>query len=308
MEGIACRRSLVGPLVLIGLGVVFLLNNLGYLGWGVWETILRLWPVLLIAVGLEILLGQRFAWGSAVAVLIVLGVAGLMVLFSGISHFTGERLAEGLPMASQTITESLNGAKSAEVEIEAGVGELTLGALEDKAKLIEGTIPRGDGVEVYRDSRREGDKAFFALHSRRQNFFRDMHGRHSDWAWDLNLNRQIPMQIRINTGVGLTQLDFSRIRATEVEVKTGVGKTTLTLPSAGLVRARCEGGIGEIEIRIPQGMAAHIQASNGIGVVEVNGRRLNGVYVSPGYEGAKDRVDLEVKGGIGKIAITEGGW
>lgn len=308
MEGTACRRSLVGPLVLIGLGVVFLLNNLGYLGWGVWETILRLWPVLLIAVGVEILLGQRFAWGSVVAVLIVLGVAGLMVLLSGVSQLTGRPFAEGVPLAGQTIAEALDGAKSAHIEIEAGIGELTLGALEDGAKLIEGTIPRGHGEEIYRESRREGDKAFLALRRRQPRFFWDRHGRHEDWAWTVNLNRKVPMQITINTGVGLAQLDLSQIRATEVEVKTGIGKTTLTLPAAGVVRARCEGGIGEIDIVVPRGMAARIQASNGIGVVEVNGRRLDGAYVSPDYEGAKDRVDLEVKGGIGKIAITEGGW
>ena len=41
------RGGLVGPAILVALGVVFLLNNLGYLGWGVWGTLLRLWPVLL---------------------------------------------------------------------------------------------------------------------------------------------------------------------------------------------------------------------------------------------------------------------
>ena len=36
------RGSLVGPVILIGLGVVFLLNNLGVLAWSVWEVILRI--------------------------------------------------------------------------------------------------------------------------------------------------------------------------------------------------------------------------------------------------------------------------
>ena len=35
------------PVILIGAGVVFLLNNLGVLTWGVWEMLWRLWPVLL---------------------------------------------------------------------------------------------------------------------------------------------------------------------------------------------------------------------------------------------------------------------
>jgi hypothetical protein len=45
--------------ILIGLGVVFLLNNPGILNWSVWDVIFRLWPVLLIAAGLDILIGRR---------------------------------------------------------------------------------------------------------------------------------------------------------------------------------------------------------------------------------------------------------
>ncbi len=307
MEGTVWRRSLVGPLVLIGLGVVFLLNNLGYLGWNVWETILRFWPVLLIAVGVEILLGQRLSWGSIAAVPIVLATAGLMVLLSGVSYLVPGPRPGAAPLTSQAISEALGAAKRAEVEIEAGIGELTLGALGDSAKLVEGTVPFGRGEEVYRDFRLEGDKAFFTLRSRHPRFFWDRRG-HGEWSWVLNLNRKVPMRLAIKTGVGVARLDLSQVRGTEIEVKTGVGKTTLTLPAAGVVRARCEGGIGEMTILIPRGMAARIQASHGIGVVEVNGRRLDGVYVSPGYDGAKDRVDLEVKGGIGRIAITEAGW
>ena len=47
------RSSLIGPTILIGLGIVFLLNNMGILDWNVWEVIFRLWPVLIIAAGLS---------------------------------------------------------------------------------------------------------------------------------------------------------------------------------------------------------------------------------------------------------------
>ena len=40
------------PIILIGVGVIFLLNNLGVITGSPWEVIWRLWPVLLIALGL----------------------------------------------------------------------------------------------------------------------------------------------------------------------------------------------------------------------------------------------------------------
>jgi hypothetical protein len=42
-------------ITLILIGLVFLANNLGGLSWWVWYDLLRLWPVLLIVIGLEII-------------------------------------------------------------------------------------------------------------------------------------------------------------------------------------------------------------------------------------------------------------
>src|SRR4030066_97949 len=44
--------------ILITLGLVFLLDNLGVISWDVWDTVLRLWPVLLIAGGLDNLINR----------------------------------------------------------------------------------------------------------------------------------------------------------------------------------------------------------------------------------------------------------
>lgn len=39
--------------ILLSIGIVLLLNNLNYVDWSVWVSILSLWPVLLIAIGIE---------------------------------------------------------------------------------------------------------------------------------------------------------------------------------------------------------------------------------------------------------------
>ena len=47
--------SLVWPIVLIGMGVVFLLDNLNVIDVDLWLLITRLWPLVLVAVGIDIL-------------------------------------------------------------------------------------------------------------------------------------------------------------------------------------------------------------------------------------------------------------
>src|SRR5512140_2756259 len=50
----------VGGMLFIGLGGIFLLNNLGYLpGVSVWDVVLRFWPLLIVAIGLDLIIGRR---------------------------------------------------------------------------------------------------------------------------------------------------------------------------------------------------------------------------------------------------------
>jgi len=82
------RRSLAGPIVLIVLGVVFLLGNIGYLTWpSIGRLFARYWPVLIIIWGLVKLLehfrARREGYaapgigGGGIFLLIVLVIAGL---------------------------------------------------------------------------------------------------------------------------------------------------------------------------------------------------------------------------------------
>ena len=53
------REGAVGAVLAIGIGTIFLLGNFGYLPASGWMLLLRYWPVLLIAGGLDILIGRR---------------------------------------------------------------------------------------------------------------------------------------------------------------------------------------------------------------------------------------------------------
>jgi hypothetical protein len=75
-------------LLLIGVGLALLLNNLGIITVD-WSSVWRFWPLLLILVGLEVMLGHRSFLGSLSIVL--LGVA----LVFGVIFFTTIR--DGIP-------------------------------------------------------------------------------------------------------------------------------------------------------------------------------------------------------------------
>ena len=96
------RRSLAGPVILIGIGVIFLLANLGVLhGWSVWRFFGHWWPVLVILWGVIALLehasAQRQGYRTRqlgagwIVLLVFLVVIGLAAHYSSDMNWGGVR-------------------------------------------------------------------------------------------------------------------------------------------------------------------------------------------------------------------------
>jgi hypothetical protein len=273
---------------------------MGLLSWGVWDALWSLWPVLLIAIGLDILFGRRSAIGALIALVLIVALLGGAVWFAvtQASIFTGQALT------TDRIAQELGGATAADVRINFGAGTLRIGALKDSGNLIEGTVATGPGETVTRDFHKDGDIAHFVLRSQGVPIM-PFGPRKYNQSWMLDLSSSIPMALHVSTGVGESVLDLSDLKVTDLDVSSGVGQARLQLPAHGRVSAKVSGGIGQVIVTIPEGMAARIHASAGIGGVSVPGRfRHDGRdYVSDNYATADDRVDLNISGGIGEVVI-----
>jgi len=292
--------SLFGPLLLIALGVLFLLNNMGVIAVDVWDLLFRFWPVLLIAAGLDILLGRRSGVGAVIALLVILTLAGGGLWFGGIGNInTGNA-------TSESIRQALTDAEKAVVTLAPGVSRLTVGGFLTAGQLIQGEIQPLRNEQIERDFNVEGETAHYTLRTKSTGLpFSGFSGRGGQW--DLQLNQQTPIDLRISTGVGSAELDLESLTLTALDVDTGVGETTITLPARGAFAATINGGVGQITILAPDTLALRIRAEAGLGSVNVEGdyQQTDERYVSPNYDQAKDKVELAVEGGIGSIIIRQ---
>lgn len=293
------RRGLVGPLLLIAIGVIFLLGNLGVLSFSVWAAMLRLWPVILIAIGLEVLIGRRSTLASLVVVAITVGIIGVALYFMPVPNTFGQ------PVSTETINQPLEGAKSANVDITFGTGTVRVGALSDPNSLIQGTASVGGGQQLAQSFQKSGDTAVYKLSTRGSSAAPFFGFNNVDNGWNLNINRDVPTQLNITGGVGTSELDLSQLHVTSLDARFGVGKATIKMPSSGQVDASINGGVGEVEVVIPPGVGARVQAQAGLGGVKVppGYQQQNNTYTSPNYDTAQNRVNLSVKGGVGQISI-----
>lgn len=296
------RRGLVGPLLLVAAGIFFLLSNLGLIGWDAWQILFRFWPVLLIALGLEILIGRRSLLGSVVVVIIVLAL-----IAGGLAFFPSSE-GSGLSTTTQNISQPLQGAKGANVDIAYGAGQVSLGPLTDSDLLVSGTVSTSGGQETTSSFQMAGETANYRIAARLANPGPAVPPwvRGSD-SWSLRLNSSVPLSLRLNGGVGTADIDLSQLKVTSLDANLGVGKTTITTPASGHVQGRINAGIGEVLVVVPSGMGVRLQADSGLGGLNVPPSYIKqgNLYVSPDYATAQNKLDLTVKGGIGKLTIQQ---
>ena len=296
--------SLVWPAILITAGILLLLNNLGLLSWGVWTTLLSLWPILLIAVGLDILVGRRSIWGSGLIALLLIAV------FLGAAWFDTARGGEILATRQEgrnVVQQALGEAERGQVEIDFSVGKLRIDALQEGSGLLEGRIDLLAGERLTESYQQDGGTAKYRLGSTGRVGFAGLNLRAQEPMWDLELTREVPLDLTIRAGIGSSEVDLSRLTLTGLRVKNGIGEMKLTLPRSGEFAADVKGGIGEVTIIVPDGMSARIRGEAGLGRLDVSGQFVpvaNG-FESPGYASARDRVDIDVSGGIGQVSIVQ---
>ena len=300
------RSGLVWPILLIATGFFFLLSNVGVISFDFWEAVARLWPIALIAVGLDLLIGRR---STLISLLIALFTLALLI--AGFFWVGGQDT--GGAAVTDSISQPLSGAESAEVDINFGVGRLQLGALPAGAEeLIAGAISRPSRrLRVEQSFDVEDGVAQYELQMRGSSGPFSFFGRSGeDFVWDLQLSRDVPIRLTASTGVGESHLDLRQLNLSSLSVDTGVGQTTVTLPGEGQLEVSIDGGVGELIIEIPEGVAARIESDTGLGNTQIDSdyQRDGDVYISPGYDEALDRINLDIDAGIGQVIVrTYGG-
>lgn len=295
--------SLVWPIILITVGVLFLLSNLGVFKDVNFGEFWRLWPVLLILFGLEILVGRRSVLGNVIVLIITIAVvAGVVILLVSAPEVLG-RPPGG---AVHRINEPLNGVERADLEVDFGAGQLDIRALTDSSSLITGELDLASRRTPSWTIDRGSGRASMTLQYTRGNWFGDW-GRGRGDEWDLRLSPKVGYSLDVDVGAGIAMLDLTGLNLKELNIANGAGQSTLILPKEGDFSARVSSGVGRLVLEIPDEMAARVQIDRGLGPLEISSRfeKRGDVYVTDDWDTNENRVDLEIDIGVGQITVRE---
>jgi hypothetical protein len=300
------RRSFVGPVILICIGVFFLVANL-VPSFDPWLILARYWPVILILIGLGRIWDYYAArrYGGAPGASDVSGVliaVVLLMLLLGLGVWRHDRHRNYNEQQS-TQTVDLQGANAVTANLQIPAGQLNISGGSshladadfhyndtDTAPMLNYAVEGGHGQLTFNGN---GDDARFGDH---------------DDIWTLHFNDAVPLDLTLQMGAGHGNLDFSKVNLTHLEIHMGVGQMLLDLtgPRKQDLSGDIQGGIGQARIRLPSDVGVRVQASGGIGSINVSGLTKQGdEYVNAVYGKTPATIDLTVHGGIGEIDLNE---
>ncbi len=293
--------SIVGPFILIGLGIVLLLQQLNMIQWSLWEVVFRLWPLIIIAVGADILVARRSFLGAVVSLLLVLAllVGGIYLMGTGPA-------AVGETLAAEEVAYDLGDAASGDINLSMDAGKMVIGVLSaDSKSLIAGTIRQSPREAVAASHNYSGSRVDVDIRSNWPKSF--LFNTEIENSWDLALTGRIPLNIDLSLGAGEIVADLTGLKVTSVNVKIGAGHLLLTLPENADMDVEISIGAGSAEIKLPDGSAYRIDCTTGVGNCDLpNGSGFWGQdYTSPEYSSADEKIDIEVNVGVGEAEVLK---
>jgi len=289
---------LAGPILLVGLGVLLLLSNLGVISGSIWNILLRMWPVVLIIVGIDLLVGRRSVWGSILMIVVILAV------LAGGYWIAQVAVPSAGPASTESVTVPRTQATQVEIGLHGSAGLMDIHAGQASGPLLQASVPLLQGEDLRRDVQADGPTARIDLRTEGVVIFPNISAR--DQGWDVAIAPEAPLRLRLDLGAGEIRVAGAELSLDDLKVNLGVGKTQVELgPSVRTVEV--SSGIGETTVVLPAGVAARVRVSVAIGDSDVPAGyvRDGEWYVSPGYNSASTHVEVRVNLAIGSIHIRQ---
>lgn len=201
---------------------------------------------------------------------------------------------------SETFSVTLGSAKSAQIRFAHGAGHISIsgGAAPGVALLGSSAVGmnhrdhlNGDRLDV----NVEAGPSFLP-------FLGPAEG-----IWRFQLTREIPLDLIVEAGASQIDVELTDLLVPRMQLKTGASSTNVTMPAHGASVLDVEAGVASINIRVPENVPARVRAEQGVSSINVDTNRFprssSGFYQSANFDTSPDRVEINIKAGVGSVSV-----
>ncbi|HET7011832.1 MAG TPA: toast rack family protein [Anaerolineales bacterium] len=253
-------------------------------------------------------------------------LAAVLVLFATIGCGLAGPTARVGELRTKSESVELGGAETVQVEIAMAAGQLAIrgGASElleadftyNVDKLEPEVVYSGGTLGVRTPEVSVGATSWQDLEDYR-------------YEWDLRLNDDVAMEMKIDLAAGTGDLDLGSLSLTALDIQTGasevrvdlsdsqslgrldlesgIGQTTVDLSGdwQNDLEANMTSGVGELNLRLPRNVCVRVDVESGLGNVETTGLTSDGgVYVNDACGASAVTLRIEVEAGVGSVKLV----
>jgi len=330
-------NKIIKGLTFLLVGTILLANTLEILDWSVWSNLFKLWPLLVISLGLSLIFrGKSLSFMGPLIIFLAI-IFGVGASYMGISF--EEEIVREVKTLSREIVIEVEKVPETEVALEAEITpeietapetETTLEtevALETKEYLeIErvsiklnldvGKLTMGESTPLlyecisqyrYKEfepfeefSRTEKEANIIIYHSPviKRKISNNIRNH-----WQLKLNNKIIYDLSIKTGAINTDCNLLNFKIEKLYIESGASNINLVVPEYDS-KIIIDTGVSNIDIAIPKNVGAIVNIDSGIAIKDLDDFiKRNGTYISHNYHGSEFKTEIEIDCGVSNIDI-----
>jgi len=328
---------LIPGLILVLIGAAFLLDNLGYITFN-WGNIWHLWPIFLIIGGVNLVFANnRTPLATALKVGVVILGFGLLLFgnfgdrwgwWPGNSFSWHHHDHDNNDSDDDNNDDDDDDSTSAKgiVKVE-GNSNFNMPYTAD-AKIAQLNISGGGTSYNLNDTTSQLFSADTKEHFGRYEFthsnngstyvlnfdMADKKGGNFHWSDGDNsnsatfkLNTNPLWDINVEAGATDLKFDLRKFKVRSLKLNGGAAAFHVHLgqPVEGNTDVTVSAGMASVEIAIPQSAACQINSTSALASTNFDGfnKTSDGVYETPGYETAKNKITIDISGGMADFKV-----
>jgi predicted membrane protein len=236
---------------------------------------------------------------------VVLFVAAVAAVVLAVACGAAPQRVEVGELRTETRSVEVENAESVKVNLRLAVGELDVGGAAEDPRLMEADFAYNVAAwEPGVDYEVVGDSGELSVQQR--GLDEGIPTRDVRNEWDLRLNDRVPVDLTVQMGGGVGNLDLDNLALAGLNLDVGAGSTRVDLSGdwGRDLSAVVRGGAGQVTVLLPSRMGARVEAGTRLGRVNAEGLRKEGdAYVNDAYGDSDATLKVEVTGGVGQINL-----